>query len=108
MWRQLPQQGAQIVRQVLADAVVAHEQAQAPLGVDDVRLRAVVDRIALAALSLLEVDLEFLGGALRGCQVAVKREEARIESADVLCKLFRRVSLRVNGNEKDLYPLGVC
>src|SRR3977135_3168419 len=103
----LPQQAAQIVREIFAHAVVPHQQAQASLGVDDVRLRAVVDRIAVAALALLEVDLEFPGGALRGRQVAVKREKARIEGADILRELLRRVALRVNGDEKDLYPLGI-
>src|SRR5712664_226480 len=103
----LPQQGAHVICEILADAIVAHQQAQASLGIDDVRLRAVVDRIAVAALSLLEVDLEFLGGALRGRQVTVKGEEARIEGADVLRELLWRVSLRINGDEKDLYPLGI-
>src|SRR5207245_8610397 len=84
-----------------------HQQAQAPLGVDDIRLRAVIDRIAVAAPSLLEGDLEFLGGALRGRQVAVKREKTRIERADVLRELLWRVSLRINSDEKDLHALGI-
>src|SRR6266513_699998 len=103
----LPQQGAQIVREILADAIVAHEQAQAPQGVDDVRLRAVVDRIAVVALALLEIDLEFPGGALRGRQVAMQRKKARIEGTDILGERLRVVALRIDGDEKDLHTLGV-
>src|SRR5437879_4326003 len=54
------QDGPQVIRQILRKAVVPDEQAQPPLRIDDVALRAVVDRVAIALLALLEIDLEIL------------------------------------------------
>src|SRR5438876_5032497 len=65
-----PQDRLQIRGEVLRDAVVPHEQPQPSLWVDDVALRAVIDRVARALLALLEVDLEVLRHALRGRQIA--------------------------------------
>src|SRR6266850_6627310 len=81
------QDDPQVIRQVLRKAVVPDEQAQPPLRIDDVALRAVIDGIAGALLALLEVDLEVLRHALRRRQVAAQREEAGIEGAHVLRKL---------------------
>src|SRR5688572_31694843 len=72
----------QVLSQVLADAVVAHQQPQPPLRVDHVALHAVVHGVAVAALRLLEVDLELFGDLLGRGEVSAQGEEARIERGD--------------------------
>jgi len=86
---------------------MAHQQPQAPLRIDDIALRAVVHGVAVAALRLLEEDLELAGGFPRRLQVAAQRDEARVERGHVLGERFRRIALRIDAHHQDLNALGV-
>ena len=101
------QQRAQVIGQIGGDAVVPHEQPQPSLRVDDVALGTVVDGVALACLSLLEVDLEFLRDLLGCRQVAAQAEETQVEGGDVLRQRLLRVALRVDADHQDLDALGI-
>src|SRR3954463_8505669 len=60
------QQAAQVVREALGDAVVPHQQSQSSLSVENIALRAVVDRIGAAHLPGMQLkkNAKFLCRAL--------------------------------------------
>src|SRR5688500_11101921 len=92
----------QVISQVLADAVVAHQEPQPPLRIEDVALHAVVDRVALTALRLLEVDLELFRDLLGRGEISAQGEEARIERGDVLSEGLGRIALGIDAHHQHL------
>src|SRR5258708_29298396 len=101
------QECSQIGRKVLGDPVGTYEEPQSSLRVDDVALPAGVDRVAVAALALLVIDLEFFRRALRGAGVAPEPEEVRVEGGPVLPERVPGSALGIHGDEQDLHPFGI-
>src|SRR5690242_7217524 len=98
------QQRAEIVRQVLRDALGAYDEAQAPLRIVNEALRAMVHRVSAGrgACALRKKNAEF-PRRLKGCiGIAVQAEEARIEGGDVLGEHFAGIALWIDGDEKHL------
>ena len=97
----------EVGRQRIGRRSVALEQAQLPLGVEHVRARRVVHRVAAGGLAR-RLGVEHLELARRRRRLlgrAAQRDEARVEGGHVGLEHLGRVALRVDGDEHALHPL---